>query len=353
MQRAVARMVLDDRRVGREVGQRVAGEDRAAGRVDEHLVDVGIVAGDGELPGEVVAVGVGERDEARAVQPAEPRGARGVGADDAGLAVGRQAEVTARGGAGGRRTERRVGARGLQIVDGRAAGVDQPAVGGDVGRQCRVIGADAAVELVEGQVRHAVGGDAAVDGLQRREVRAVEPEGVGVVAHVVQGDRRRVGGAGPGQQAVGAPDAAQPTRHRVGGDDRLGAETLGQRFTRVGGRRRDVGTIAAAGVEVRPAWCGIGNDGKRWCRAEDERRCPGQRQGGDRVAPPRPTSHVVARLALRVWPLCVQAAPIAGRWGRPEGDGRRSRRPPLRPRPRGVHRCARRAGQGATGRRRP
>ena len=107
-------MVLDDRGAGGEVGQRVAGEDRAAGRIDEDLVDVGVVAGDGELPGKAVAVGVGERDELRMVQAAERRGARGVGADGAGLAVGRKAEVATGGGAGGGRAERRVGARDLR-----------------------------------------------------------------------------------------------------------------------------------------------------------------------------------------------------------------------------------------------
>jgi hypothetical protein len=245
-------MVLDDRGVGGEVGQRVAGEDRTACRVDEHLVDVGVLAGDGELPGEAVAVGVGERDEACAVHAAEPGGARGVGADGACLAVGSEAEVAAGGGAGGRRAERRVGARDVQIMDRRAAGVDEPAVGRDVGGQRRVVGADAAFELAEGQVGHAVGGDAAADGLQRRDVGAVEPEGFGIGADVVQGDRRGVGGAGPGQQAVAASDAAQAARHGVGGDDRLVAEALGERLACVGGRCRDVGTIAAACVVVRP-----------------------------------------------------------------------------------------------------
>ena len=107
---ARARVVLEHTRVG-EARERAAEQDPPGRGVDDLVVDVGVLPGDGEVPGQAIAGRVGERHEARVVAVGErgrplaaglllgggvePRGAEVVLGDRESLA-GREAGLGAR-----------------------------------------------------------------------------------------------------------------------------------------------------------------------------------------------------------------------------------------------------------------
>ena len=205
-------------------------------------------AGD-DLPGQRGAVGRrapaqprllagGERRDRCSGPAASRSGAAASPEPRVGLARGAEAFAGVEGGprAGQARVRHR-----------RAGDVDEAAVARDVGVQAAVEGLDPVEDLVEAQVRDAVGADVARDEHEVREVGLGQPEDVAVLADVVQRDRPRV--AATRDRSAGR--SAGRRRRRRRSPDRCGRPASGPRSRSSWPARRARRGATAAGSPAR------------------------------------------------------------------------------------------------------